>query len=75
MSSNYDADGSVVNIGGDMMGGTIIYTNYSDNNDKIILKLLDIVSQQMQINSHQATSINWLLEMLGDVASVKGGSK
>ena len=25
MSSNYDADGSVVNIGGDMMGGTIIY--------------------------------------------------
>lgn len=54
MSSNYDADGSVVNIGGDMMGGTIIYTNYSDNNDKIILKLLDIVSQQMQINSQQA---------------------
>ena len=75
MSSNYDADGSVVNIGGDMMGGTIIYTNYSDNNDKIILKLLDIVSQQMQINSQQATTINRLLEMLGDAASVKGGSK
>ena len=78
MSSNYDADGSVVNIGGDMMGGTIIYTNYSDNNDKIILKLLDIVSQQMQINSQQmqinsqqATTINRLLEMLGDDASVK----
>lgn len=69
MSSNYDADGSVVNIGGDMMGGTIIY---SDNNDKIILKLLDIVSQQMQINSQQATTINRLLEMLGDDASVKG---
>lgn len=65
MSSNYDADGSVVNIGGDMMGGTIIYTNYSDKNDKIILKLLDIVSQQMQINSQQATTINRLLEMLG----------
>ena len=65
MSSNYDADGSVVNIGGNMMGGTIIYTNYSDNNDKIILKLLDIVSQQMQINSQQATTINRLLEMLG----------
>lgn len=65
MSSNYDADGSVVNIGGDMMGGTIIYTNYSDNNDKIILKLLDIVSQQMQINSQEATTINRLLEMLG----------
>ena len=64
MSSNYDVDGSVV-IGGDMMGGTIIYTNYSDNNDKIILKLLDIVSQQMQINSQQATTINRLLEMLG----------
>ena len=75
MSSNYDADGSEVNIGGDMMGGTIIYTNYSDNNDKIILKLLDIVSQQMQINSQQATTINRLLEMLGDDASVKGGSK
>ncbi|MCI6624776.1 MAG: hypothetical protein MR747_01640 [Bacteroidales bacterium] len=75
MSSNYDADGSVVNIGGDMMGGTIIYTNYSDNNDKIILKLLDIVSQQMQINSQEATTINRLLEMLGDDASVKGGSK
>lgn len=75
MSSNYDADGSVVNIGGDMMGGTIIYTNYSDNNDKIILKLLDIVSQQMQINGQQATTINRLLEMLGDDASVKGGSK
>ena len=75
MSSKYDADGSVVNIGGDMMGGTIIYTNYSDNNDKIILKLLDIVSQQMQINSQQATTINRLLEMLGDDASVKGGSK
>ena len=75
MSSDYDADGSVVNIGGDMMGGTIIYTNYSDNNDKIILKLLDIVSQQMQINSQQATTINRLLEMLGDDASVKGGSK
>ena len=75
MSSNYDADGSVVNIGGDMMGGTIIYTNYSDNNDKIILKLLDIVSQQMQINSQQATTINRLLEMLGDDASVKRGSK
>ena len=75
MSSNYDADGSVVNIGGDMMGGTIIYTNYSDNNDKIILKLLDIVSQQMQINSQHATTINRLLEMLGDDASVKGGSK
>ena len=75
MSSNYDADGSVVNIGGDMMGGTIIYTNYSDNNDKIILKLLDIVSQQMQINSQQATTINRLLEMLGDDASVKGGIK
>ena len=75
MSSNYDADGSVVNIGGDMMGGTIIYTNYSANNDKIILKLLDIVSQQMQINSQQATTINRLLEMLGDDASVKGGSK
>ena len=75
MSSNYDADGSVVNIGGDMMGGTIIYTNYSDNNDKIILKLLDIVSQQMQINSQEATTINRLLEMLGDYASVKGGSK
>ena len=75
MSSNYDADGSVVNIGGDMMGGTIIYTNYSDNNDKIILKLLDIVSQQMQINSQQATTINRLLEMMGDDASVKGGSK
>ncbi len=75
MSSNYDADGSVVNIGGDMMGGTIIYTNYSDNNDKIILKLLDIISQQMQINSQQATTINRLLEMLGDDASVKGGSK
>lgn len=75
MSSNYDADGSVVNIGGDMMGGTIIYTNYSDNNDKIILKLLDIVSQQMQINSQQATTLNRLLEMLGDDASVKGGSK
>ena len=75
MSSNYDGDGSVVNIGGDMMGGTIIYTNYSDNNDKIILKLLDIVSQQMQINSQQATTINRLLEMLGDDASVKGGSK
>lgn len=75
MSSNYDADGSVVNIGGDMMGGTIIYTNYSDNNDKIILKLLDIVSQQMQINSQQATTINRLLEMLGDDASVKWGSK
>ena len=75
MSSNYDADGRVVNIGGDMMGGTIIYTNYSDNNDKIILKLLDIVSQQMQINSQQATTINRLLEMLGDDASVKGGSK
>lgn len=57
------------------MGGTIIYTNYSDNNDKIILKLLDIVSQQMQINSQQATTINRLLEMLGDDASVKGGSK
>lgn len=39
MSSNYDADVGVVNIGGDMMGGTIIQTNYSDNNDKIILKL------------------------------------
>ena len=75
MSSNYDADGSVVNIGGNMMGGTIIYTNYSDNNYKIILKLLDIVSQQMQINSQQATTINRLLEMLGDDASVKGGSK
>ncbi|MCI6577864.1 MAG: hypothetical protein SPK60_02510 [Sodaliphilus sp.] len=75
MSSNYDADGSVVNIGGDMMGGTIIYTNYSDNNDKIILKLLDIVSQQMQINGQQATTINRLLEMLGDDASVKWGSK
>lgn len=75
MSSNYDADGSVVNIGGNMMGGTIIYTNYSDNNDKIILKLLDIVSQQMQINGQQATTINRLLEMLGDDASVKGGSK
>ena len=75
MSSNYDADGSGVNIGGDMMGGTIIQTNYSDNNDKIILKLLDIVSQQMQINSQQATTINRLLEMLGDDASVKGGSK
>ena len=75
MSSNYDADGSVVNIGGDMIGGTIIYTNYSDNNDKIILKLLDIVSQQMQINSQEATTINRLLEMLGDDASVKGGSK
>ena len=75
MSSNYDADGSVVNIGGDMMGGTIIYTNYSDNNGKIILKLLDIVSQQMQINSQEATTINRLLEMLGDDASVKGGSK
>ena len=75
MSSNYDADGSVVNIGGDMMGGTIIYTNYSDNNDKIILKLLDIISQQMQINSQEATTINRLLEMLGDDASVKGGSK
>ena len=75
MSSNYDADGSVVNIGGDMMGGTIIYTNYSDNNDKIILKLLDIVSQQMQINSQEATTINRLLEMLGDDSSVKGGSK
>lgn len=75
MSSNYDADGSVVNIGGDMLGGTIMYTNYSDNNDKIILKLLDIVSQQMQINSQQATTINRLLEMLGDDASVKGGSK
>ena len=75
MSSNYDADGSVVNIGGDMMGGTIIYTNYSDNNDKIILTLLDIVSEQMQINSQQATTINRLLEMLGDDASVKGGSK
>ena len=75
MSSNYDADGSVVNIGGDMMGGTIIYTNYSDNNDKIILKLLDIVRQQMQINSQEATTINRLLEMLGDDASVKGGSK
>ena len=75
MSSNYDADGSVVNIGGGMMGGTIIYTNYSDNNDKIILKLLDIVSQQMQINSQEATTINRLLEMLGDDASVKGGSK
>ena len=75
VSGNYDADGSVVNIGGDMMGGTIIYTNYSDNNDKIILKLLDIVSQQMQINSQQATTINRLLEMLGDDASVKGGSK
>ena len=75
MSSNYDADGSVVNIGGDMMGGTIIYTNYSDNNDKIILKLLDIISQQMPINSQQATTINRLLEMLGDDASVKGGSK
>ena len=75
MSSNYDADGSVVNIGGDLLGGTIIYTNYSDNNDKIILKLLDIVSQQMQINSQQATTINRLLEMLGDDASVKGGSK
>ena len=75
MSSNYDADGSVVNIGGDMMGGTIIYTNYSDNNDKIILKLLDIVRQQMQINSQQATTINRLLEMLVDDASVKGGSK
>lgn len=75
MSSNYDADGSVVNIGGDMMGGTIIYTNYSDNNDKIILKLLDIVSQQMQINSQEATTINRLLEMLGDDASVKWGSK
>ncbi|MDD7164362.1 MAG: hypothetical protein SPF86_06870 [Sodaliphilus sp.] len=75
MSSNYDADVGVVNIGGDMMGGTIIYTNYSDNNDKIILKLLDIVSQQMQINSQQATTINRLLEMLGDDASVKGGSK
>ena len=74
MSSNYDVDVSVV-IGGDMMGGTIIYTNYSDNNDKIILKLLDIVSQQMQINSQQATTINRLLEMLGDDASVKGGSK
>lgn len=74
MSSNYDVDGSVV-IGGDMMGGTIIQTNYSDNNDKIILKLLDIVSQQMQINSQQATTINRLLEMLGDDASVKGGSK
>ena len=74
MSSNYDVDGSVV-IGGDMMGGTIIYTNYSDNNDKIILKLLDIVSQQMQIHSQQATTINRLLEMLGDDASVKGGSK
>ncbi len=75
MSSNYDADVGVVNIGGDMMGGTIIYTNYSDNNDKIILKLLDIVSQQMQINSQEATTINRLLEMLGDDASVKGGSK
>ena len=75
MSSNYDADVGVVNIGGDMMGGTIIYTNYSDNNDKIILKLLDIVRQQMQINSQQATTINRLLEMLGDDASVKGGSK
>lgn len=75
MSSNYDADGSVVNIGGDMMGGTIIYTNYSDNNDKIILKLLDIVSQQMQINSQQATTINRLFKMLADDASVKGGSK
>lgn len=75
MSSNYDADVGVVNIGGDMMGGTIIYTNYSDNNDKIILKLLDIVSQQMQINGQQATTINRLLEMLGDDASVKGGSK
>lgn len=82
MSSNYDADVGVVNIGGDMMGGTIIQTNYSDNNDKIILKLLDIVSQQMQINSQQmqinsqqATTINRLLEMLGDDASVKGGSK
>ena len=75
MSSNYNADVNVVNIGGDMMGGTIIYTNYSDNNDKIILKLLDIVSQQMQINSQQATTINRLLEMLGDDASVKGGSK
>lgn len=75
MSGNYDADVGVVNIGGDMMGGTIIYTNYSDNNDKIILKLLDIVSQQMQINSQQATTINRLLEMLGDDASVKGGSK
>lgn len=74
MSSNYDVDGSVV-IGGDMMGGTIIQTNYSDNNDKIILKLLDIVSQQMQINSQEATTINRLLEMLGDDASVKGGSK
>ena len=74
MSSNYDVDGSVV-IGGDMMGGTIIYTNYSDNNDKIILKLLDIVSQQMQINSQEAKTINRLLEMLGDDASVKGGSK
>ena len=74
MSSNYDVDGSVV-IGGDMMGGTIIYTNYSDNNDKIILKLLDIVSQQMQINSQEATTINRRLEMLGDDASVKGGSK
>lgn len=73
MSSNYDADGSVVNIGGDMMVGTIIYTNYSDNNDKIILKLLDIISQQMQINSQQATTINRLLEMLGDDASVKRG--
>lgn len=75
MSSNYDADGSVVNIGGDMMGGTIIYTNYSDNNDKIILKLLDIISQQMQINSQQATTINRLFKMLADDASVKGGSK
>ena len=26
MSSNYDADGSVVNIGGDMMGGGRLYT-------------------------------------------------
>ena len=76
MSSNYDADGSVVNIGGDMMGGgTIIYPIYRDKNDKIILKLLDIISQQMQINSQQATTINRLLEMLGDDASVKGGSK
>ena len=75
MSSNSDAHGSVVNIGVAMKGGTSIYTNYSDNNDKIILKLLDIVSQQMQINSQQATTINRLLEMLGDDASVKGGSK
>lgn len=39
MSSNYDADVGVVNIGGDMMGGTIIQTNYSDNNDKNNFKI------------------------------------